>query len=266
MERGNNCGVYMIFSTIKPDRFYIGSSVNLRKRLSTHKALLKNNNHSSVKLQYHVNKYGLEDLSFSVVEYCDKSILISKEQLYIDIFNPWFNINKTAKVNLCKKKNTEEQNRALSDRMKKLWEDPSYREKQRISRSVPRPERRGIPSHRKGKHLTEEHKRNISESRIGKPHPFTLSPNATIAKREKWLGSGNPNFGGITNEKHLNNIAKAAREWYESPQGQEQFKRMWQLSKEINTGKPCKPETRAKIGAKARERAKFKKQGGLSNG
>lgn len=89
-------GIYKITSTVHPERFYIGSSVSLHKRKSEHFSDLKKGIHPNPKLTCHVNKYGVGDLSFVVVEYCNKEVLIHREQFYIDTLNPWFNIAQTA--------------------------------------------------------------------------------------------------------------------------------------------------------------------------
>ena len=89
-------GIYKIQSLIKPDRIYIGSAVNISSRWSRHIFDLKNNKHHSIKLQNHYNKYGKNDLEFSIILVCDKEDLIITEQYYLDTENPYFNICKIA--------------------------------------------------------------------------------------------------------------------------------------------------------------------------
>ena len=85
------CGIYKIQSTVKPERVYIGSSHNIHKRWNEHLRKLKQNIHHSKKLQNHFNKYGKNDLVFSVLICCNESDLVNTEQFYIDAYNPWFN-------------------------------------------------------------------------------------------------------------------------------------------------------------------------------
>jgi group I intron endonuclease len=85
----NNSGIYGIYSKSKPERFYIGSSVNLKIRKTHH--FLKYNKHHSQKLQNHYNKYGKDDLVFEVLEYVEKVNLDAVEQFYIDELKPYFN-------------------------------------------------------------------------------------------------------------------------------------------------------------------------------
>jgi group I intron endonuclease len=96
-------GIYQIQSKINPDRIYIGSAININKRWNHHLSNLKSNNHHSIKLQNHYNKYGKEDLQFSILLECDKENLIRVEQYYIDVLNPYFNICKFAASVLGKK-------------------------------------------------------------------------------------------------------------------------------------------------------------------
>jgi group I intron endonuclease len=92
-------GIYKIQSISHPNRYYIGSAVNIYYRWVYHVWKLNKNIHHSHKLQNHFNKYGKNDLMFSVIEQFDfvsKDHLLLKEQYYIDTLNPWFNICKIA--------------------------------------------------------------------------------------------------------------------------------------------------------------------------
>lgn len=85
-------GIYQIQSVIKPARIYIGSAFNIHRRWKEHIYRLKKNNHDNLKLQNHYNKYGKEDLIFSIIIGCAKEDLISTEQFYIDSKKCWFNL------------------------------------------------------------------------------------------------------------------------------------------------------------------------------
>lgn len=84
-------GIYKIQSFIKPERCYIGSGVNIQRRWFEHLTSLKRNKHYSSKLQRHYNKYGRNDLIFSILIGCDKEDLIVTEQYFIDCCKPYFN-------------------------------------------------------------------------------------------------------------------------------------------------------------------------------
>jgi group I intron endonuclease len=89
-------GIYKIQSRIKPERVYIGSAGNIHQRFAEHRSDLLTQSHGNPKLQRHYNKYGLDDLRFSVITGCSKDTLVAYEQFYIDALSPYFNICKKA--------------------------------------------------------------------------------------------------------------------------------------------------------------------------
>jgi group I intron endonuclease len=89
-------GIYQIQSKIKPERIYIGSAVDVSKRRIGHFYTLRCNKHRSKKLQHHFNKYGKNDLQFSLLFECDKEVLIHAEQAFLDYYKPYFNVCKIA--------------------------------------------------------------------------------------------------------------------------------------------------------------------------
>ena len=92
-------GIYKIQSIIEPEKFYIGSSVNIQSRKRQHFSMLKLNKHDAIYLQNYYNKYGKESLSFHIIEECNQDQLIIREQYYIDNLNPIFNSRKNAESN-----------------------------------------------------------------------------------------------------------------------------------------------------------------------
>ena len=76
-------GVYKITNIVN-NKVYIGSSCDINRRWKEHLFRLKNNKHHSIKLQNSVNKYGVDSFIFEVIEECNKSIIIDREQYWID--------------------------------------------------------------------------------------------------------------------------------------------------------------------------------------
>jgi group I intron endonuclease len=95
----NLSGIYQIQSIINGKR-YIGSAINLRERKNVHFCNLKKNKHHCTKLQHHYNKYGENDLQFSILEFCPIRSLIKHEQYYIDIFHLFSNIGHPLEFNI----------------------------------------------------------------------------------------------------------------------------------------------------------------------
>jgi hypothetical protein len=77
-------GIYLITNLIN-NKVYIGQSKNVYRRGIYHRFELNHNKHSNSHLQYSFNKYGKENFSFSIIEYCFKEKLTEKEKYYISI-------------------------------------------------------------------------------------------------------------------------------------------------------------------------------------
>lgn len=84
-------GIYKIQSVSKPDRCYIGSAICFKIRWANHLNKLKRGVHHSPKLQHHYDKYGKEDLEFTVIEPCLPQFLTAREDTYFHPL-PYFNI------------------------------------------------------------------------------------------------------------------------------------------------------------------------------
>lgn len=85
------CGIYMITNYVNNKR-YIGSSKNIAQRLWTHRSNLRHNRHSNEHLQNAWNKYGEENFNFTVLEKCKIENQYEREQFYVDLLKPEYNI------------------------------------------------------------------------------------------------------------------------------------------------------------------------------
>lgn len=75
--------IYQIRNVIN-GRIYVGSAINLRKRLIAHRSLLDRGKHHSKVLQRSWHKHGANAFSFEVIEYVTPARLIEREQYWID--------------------------------------------------------------------------------------------------------------------------------------------------------------------------------------
>jgi group I intron endonuclease len=118
-------GIYKIQSLKNSKRCYIGSAINIHRRWMNHLVRLRKNCHENNKLQRHYNKYGKDDLQFSILIGCDKNDLLKSEQFFIDIYKPYFNICLIAGSHLGvkKKPHTEEakQRMRIANMGKEPW-------------------------------------------------------------------------------------------------------------------------------------------------
>lgn len=144
--------IYQIQNKIN-GHIYVGSAVNFNNRKQTHLRHLRRGTHHSFALQNAYNKYGEENFCFSILEEVDDiSVLILKEQKWLDQLKPEYNMTpiagKNCHIGMKRRKETCE----------------------KISSSL------------KGKPLTEEHKRKISLCLSGK-----CQSEKTKEKRRKTL-------------------------------------------------------------------------------
>ena len=86
MKRERICGIYTITNKIN-GKIYVGQSVDILKRFGDHKRKLSANSHINQYLQSSVNKYGIENISVDILEYCAPEERIVKEAKWIKQLN-----------------------------------------------------------------------------------------------------------------------------------------------------------------------------------
>lgn len=88
-------GIYQIVNTTNGKR-YIGSAARIEKRWAEHRRGLKKGVHHSRHLQSSWAKHGEGVFRFEVLEFCGAQALLTREQHYLDVLRPEFNICKIA--------------------------------------------------------------------------------------------------------------------------------------------------------------------------
>lgn len=97
LENKNKSGIYKWENKISGE-FYIGSAVDLSKRMSEYyrESYVTHPSRGKSIICFALVKYGYNNFSLSILEYCDRTEVISREQYYLDLLNPSYNILKYA--------------------------------------------------------------------------------------------------------------------------------------------------------------------------
>ena len=157
-------GVYMITNIVNR-YFYIGSAIDVSKRICGHIYYLRGNRHHNPKLQASWNKYGENSFLFSVLETVGAADLLKAEQKWFDHYSvgkrkDCYNIHSIPYSTLGRKHSAATKIR-MSEAQKKANRSP---ERKKISGDTLRKYNLSL----KGVPKSEEHKRKISESNKGK--------------------------------------------------------------------------------------------------
>lgn len=165
----NKSGIYCILNTIN-GKFYIGSTINFWIRYKQHKNSLNSRSHHSIFLQRAIDKYGMNNFQFHILEVCLSENLLNKEQNYLKTLcssnrNIGYNIEgdvqrrseeTIAKIIFTRKKNGN------SEKFKKHLEVFC---KNRLGSTISQQQKDAIVKKAKGRKWTVEHRRNNDISR-----------------------------------------------------------------------------------------------------
>lgn len=96
-ELRKKSGVYLFINNITND-LYVGSSLNLTRRMAIYFYLFNSNKISKSVVIRAMKKYGLENFSLAILDFCEKDSLscLNLEQKWIDTYNPSYNVLKVA--------------------------------------------------------------------------------------------------------------------------------------------------------------------------
>lgn len=165
-------GIYKI-KNLKSNKKYIGSSINIDKRIKRHKIDLNNNKHNNIHLQREYNKYGIENFIFEVVEYCDIENIRIIEQKYLDdifktddYYKEYYNIGvkSTGGDNLSNNPNRLYIIEKMKDSIIKRYKNESLKTKENRSNNL-----KGDKNPNFGKKWNSEQRERMSSQRKGLP-------------------------------------------------------------------------------------------------
>jgi group I intron endonuclease len=141
-------GIYQIICIVN-NKLYVGSALNLCMRKSQHFSSLKKGKGVNRKLQNAFNKYGMESFVFSVIEECEPSKLIEREQHYFDT--------------LLKAKEEGDFFEKNSYNIRRIC-------KSNLGVSVSKETRKKLSDSQKGRVVTEDVRKRTSETLKGRKH------------------------------------------------------------------------------------------------
>lgn len=157
--------IYKITNIIN-NKFYIGSTIRAKHiRKYEHMSSLRLNNHPNNYLQRSFNKYGEENIKFSIieelkfptnysVEYINEYVL-SREFYYVESLNPEYNIKRSIERGKTGYRHSEETRKKISESNKKVIKKP----------------------------LTQDHKDKIGKAHLGKnPHNWSIESRNKASK------------------------------------------------------------------------------------
>ena len=150
-------GIYAIVNK-ENGHCYVGSSHCIEKRWCKHEYLLMYNKHHSKHLQYAWNKYGADNFVCVCLEICERDLLLIKEQEFIDLIRPEYNICIIAGSKKGVPRTDEEKKKISNSLIGKSNGPRSEETKIKISIG------------NKGRVFTEDHVRKIGLASLGRVH------------------------------------------------------------------------------------------------
>ena len=94
-DNANKSGIYRWVNNISKNT-YVGSSINLSNRLNRYYHNSELTKKNARPINQALLKYGHNNFSLEILEYCSKDILLERENFYLDNLKPEYNILKFA--------------------------------------------------------------------------------------------------------------------------------------------------------------------------
>lgn len=120
------CGIYTIYNKLS-NKYYVGSSIDVEKRIREHISELKGGYHKNEHLLKSFLKYGKENFEFEILEECDEQFLYSQESYWCNLLNTYDrNFGYNIEIVLPEgKRISEETKKKISDIRKEQYKDPT---------------------------------------------------------------------------------------------------------------------------------------------
>ena len=215
-------GVYKIVNIIDGKQ-YIGSSIDIASRLTRHRGNLNTNKHENLKLQRAWNKHNKDSFVFEVLLYCDPENCLWYEQMFLDYFQPEYNIALDAKAPMLGRTHSVASRYKMSQSRRGTQtgvDNPMYGktgdQHPYFGRRHSDESKQKMRASHLGKKLTQSTKNKMSQSRRGELHPNAKLTTEQVVEIKKKIADGIPNRSialqyGI-HERNISKI-KTGRNW-----------------------------------------------------
>lgn len=191
------CGIYKIINKIN-DKFYLGSAKDIDSRFQRHLWDLGRKKHHNIHLQRAYNKYGKDSFRLEVIEKCLESLLLIREQFYLDTLKPYdfkigYNIGRSASGgdNLTNNPRREKIIAQIKNTLNKNIAEMSEEERKK---KWGRP---GKSNPNYGNKMSEEHKKKLSKANTGRVPSDETRKKMSAAQKRIW-----------SNEEYVHRISK----------------------------------------------------------
>lgn len=136
----NVSGIYILYNVIT-ERFYIGSSISIYRRIQAHKSDLSRHKHPSVYMQIDYDTYGWDSFECKILEKADNDSLKEREEYYlekyVDIEKGYNNTIHYRGVCVCSSETKElMRNKKLGNKNPNFGKKFSLERRQKISNSL----------------------------------------------------------------------------------------------------------------------------------
>ncbi len=179
-------GIYRIVNIVN-NKCYVGSSTDVKYRLSRHKHELRNNIHINRYLQSAWNKYGESSFKFEILFYCEEGVLLKKEQKMIDYYQSadgkGYNLCPIAGNCLGIKHSEETREKMRGNTNGKGGKGKKHSKETRKKMSDAR---KGFSSGMKGKIHSDSTRKSMSLAKVGRKYSESAKLKMSESQKARW--------------------------------------------------------------------------------
>lgn len=180
LETRGKSGIYM-WRNLDSGKIYVGSAKNLGIRLKGYYNINQLTRVTNMHINRALLKWGYSSFSLSVLEYCSIDVLIQREQYYLDLLKPDYNICITAGSTLGKLHSL-----VTKDKISKTKKGTySGEENSFFGETHSMESRKRMVEAKLGKTLYELTKEKIRESQVGKKFTEEHKSNLSLAQSNR---------------------------------------------------------------------------------